>query len=374
MVTKTNIATFSLVGAIIGAGILGIPYVIMKSGFLIGVIELIIVALILSITSLYLGEITLRTRGKHQLPGLAKKYLGPRSEVLMLIVVIFGLYSALLTYLIGESESLSYLVMGNSNYALPLGIILWAIFTLINHIGLKAIEEGEEFGVIGAILIVVVISIFLWSNVETSNFETISFSNIFLPLGAIIFAFLGFTAIPEAREIIDNETQNFKKVIIRAYAIVFILYLAFTIIVLGTQGSSTPEIATLALGKPFIILGMLTMFTAYLVHSMALSEIYKFDLKLPKKKARFYTSIVPLLIFIMLYLIKETSFTKIMGIGGAISGGLTAILVLLMVSKAKRKGSRTPEFSIPYSKTIIYVLISIFTFGTISTIINSLMK
>jgi len=63
-----------------------------------------------------------------------------------------------------------------------------------------------------------------------------------------------------------------------------------------------------------------------------------------------------------------------MGIGGAISGGLTAILVLLMVSKAKRKGSRTPEFSIPYSKTIIYVLISIFTFGTISTIINSLMK
>ena len=252
MVSKTTLATFSLMGALMGAGVLGLPYVIMKSGFLIGFIEIMIIGTILVMTNLYLGEISLRTKEKHQLPGLAKKYLGTKSEVIMLIVALFGLYASLIAYLIGESESLSYLITNTSNYILPLGIIIWLVFTLISHIGLKATEEGEEIGVIAIILLVAIISIFLWNNVEPTNLQTMDIEHIFLPLGAILFTFLGCTAIPEAREVIGRETKNFKKVIIRSFVAISILFLIFIAIVIGTQGTSTPEIATLALGKPFL--------------------------------------------------------------------------------------------------------------------------
>lgn len=366
MVSKTTLATFSLMGALMGAGVLGLPYVIMKSGFLIGFIEIMIIGTILVMTNLYLGEISLRTKEKHQLPGLAKKYLGTKSEVIMLIVALFGLYASLIAYLIGESESLSYLITNTSNYILPLGIIIWLVFTLISHIGLKATEEGEEIGVIAIILLVAIISIFLWNNVEPTNLQTMDIEHIFLPLGAILFTFLGCTAIPEAREVIGRETKNFKKVIIRSFVAISILFLIFIAIVIGTQGTSTPEIATLALGKPFIILGMLSMFTAYLAHSMAINEIFRFDLKLSKKKAKFYTSIVPLVMFVTLYIINQISFIKIISLGGAISGGIIAILVLLMVGKAKTNGNRNPEYKMPYSKKLIYFLIAIFVFATIS--------
>ena len=60
-----------LVGTIIGAGILGIPYVVAKSGFVIGAVHIILIGIIMTIVMLYLGEITLRTKANHQLPGYA---------------------------------------------------------------------------------------------------------------------------------------------------------------------------------------------------------------------------------------------------------------------------------------------------------------
>ena len=75
--TKTFIAGLAiLIGTAIGAGILGIPYVVAKSGFLIGLGYIILLGLIILLVNLYLGEIILRTKGKHQLGGYAKKYLG----------------------------------------------------------------------------------------------------------------------------------------------------------------------------------------------------------------------------------------------------------------------------------------------------------
>jgi len=44
--------TFTLSGAIIGAGILGLPYVFAKSGFLIGLFWLIILGLVMTFINL----------------------------------------------------------------------------------------------------------------------------------------------------------------------------------------------------------------------------------------------------------------------------------------------------------------------------------
>jgi len=64
-------AAFTLTGTIIGAGILGLPYVFAKAGFVIGLFWLIFLGLTLIFVKLCLGEIILRTKQTHQLPGYA---------------------------------------------------------------------------------------------------------------------------------------------------------------------------------------------------------------------------------------------------------------------------------------------------------------
>lgn len=115
-------ATFTLTGTIIGAGILGLPYVFAQAGFFSGLFWLIFLGIIMTLTFLYLGEVTLRTKEKHQLPGLAEKYLGRKGKVAMFLAMVFGIYSSLLAYLVGEGESLSRLFFGTGDYAFYLTI------------------------------------------------------------------------------------------------------------------------------------------------------------------------------------------------------------------------------------------------------------
>jgi hypothetical protein len=56
-------------------------------------------------------------------------------------------------------------------------------------------------------------------------------------------------------------------------------------------------------------------------------------------------------------------FAKILGIGGVISGGLTGILIMLIHMKAKKKGNRKPEFSVPMNWFIFGILSLVFLAG-----------
>ena len=83
-------AIATLVGFTIGAGILGIPYVIAKAGFVTGIINILIIGILVLFLNLYSGEIVLRTKGDHQLTGYASIYLGKTGKFLMAISIIFG--------------------------------------------------------------------------------------------------------------------------------------------------------------------------------------------------------------------------------------------------------------------------------------------
>lgn len=370
--SKTFIATCALIGTIIGAGILGIPYVVMQSGFKIGLIHLVIIGLAALITTLYLGEIANRTKQNHQLTGYAGLYLGKTGRKWMFYSVAFGIYAALLAYLIAEGESISMLLFNTLQYSLYCGIVFWLVLSLLSYFGLKALEEGEFFGV-GIILVMIVsIIVLLWNKVNPANLTYTTFTNFFVPFGVILFAYLGFSAIPELERIFGEDRTPMKRSIIFAYIISFLIYVLFTFVVLGTNGQATPQIATLALGKPFILLGMFTIFTSYLALSMALVDTLRFDFGKAKFNSWLWVVLIPLPIYIILNLLNAASFTKIIGIGGVITGGLTAILILMMVKQAKKLGTRKPEYSMPYSRILTWILIAMFVLGAVLEVISSL--
>jgi tyrosine-specific transport protein len=368
---KTFTAISVLTGSVIGAGVLGIPYVVMKSGFALGMLVLLITTLITAYIVLSLGEVSLRTKKDHQLSGYAAKYLGKKGKLLMLLTFLFGIYSALIAYLIGEGESLSIIFFNTNAYSLHFGIAFWVLLSAITYFGLDALKQGEKFGMSLIAVLITSIVIFFWDKIDVSNLTYNNPSMFYIPFGVMMFALIGFSAIPEVGRVLKKEKKLMKKTIIWSYVLIFASYVIFTFIVLGTQGTNTPQIATLSLGKIFIILGMLTMFTSYLALSIAFMHMLKYDYKKTKTKAWLYTILGPLIIFIILTIFKIGSFTKVLGIGGVIAGGLTGILIFFMAKNAKKLGDRKPEYTIPYSNILTWIIIIILVIGTVLEIVSS---
>ncbi len=369
---KTVLATTEIVCTIIGAGFLAIPYVMMQAGYLLGLAHLLILAVLMAVTMLYFGEIVIRTKENHQLPGYAGKYLGKIGKKAMFFAVAFGIYTALLAYLLAEGESVSYFLFGSSAYALPISVLFWMVFSAIVYFGIQALEKAEVISIVFVGVIITAMIIFFSNKISPGNLMEINLGNALFPFGVILFAYLGFTAIPEVKLILQNDLRKMKRSIIYAYIISFVVYVLFTLVVVGSQGKDTPEIATLILGRPFILLGVLTMFTAYISLSNSMMDTLRFDYKKNKAPAFAYTVIVPMVLLLGLHLMGKSHFVTILGIGGVISGGLTAILILLMVRSAKLNGDRHPEYTMKDSAILKGILIFMFCLGAIIEIMHAL--
>ncbi len=348
------------VGTIIGAGFLGIPFVAARAGFSLAVVNIIAIGLIILFTSLYMGEITLRTKEKRQIPGYGKKYLGKTGAFLLQLSTVFGIYAAIVAYMLGIGESLSFLIFGDGSKTIIFGILTGFILSAMLWRGLKALKTLEKIGVTAVLVILAMIVIIFAKDVETTNLVGYNLMNILLPFGVVFFALQGFSAIPEMRIVMKEKEKDLKGVIVWGVIVSVVFYLIFTFIVVGSQGPSTPQIATLALGTLFVILGIFTMFTSYLSLGNVLMDNLKFDKGYKKRNAWFVSAIIPIGIFLLTQFYDFFSFTKILSLGGTISGGLTAALILLMAKNAKKMGNRKSEYSIPINWFTIIFLWAVF--------------
>jgi len=373
MISKDNLRFFGavsvLVGTCIGAGVLGIPYVAAQSGFFTALGYIFVLGFIILFLNLYLGEVALRTNGDHQLIGYAKKYLGKKWKYVVEFATIFGLFAALVAYMLGVGESLSFLIFGNNSYELWFGIIFGIFMAFLIRGGLKSLKKFEKIGVLVVLsLLVVVFAVFI-GKVDFSNLLGFSSLNVLLPFGVILFALMSFHAIPEVRLVLKKKEKLFKKTMITGTIISVVFYILFTLVVVGFSGDKTPQVSTLALGSVFIFLGMFTMFTSYLAGGNALMENFILDERWNKNWSWFLASIIPIGLFFLIHFTDFFSFTNILSIGGVISGGILAVAILFMIKKAKKKGDRKPEYSMPIKWWVVGLLALFFILGVVREIL-----
>lgn len=371
---RLAIATCTLMGTIIGAGVLGIPYVVAKSGFLLGLVWIIGLGLSFLLINLFMGEIVLRTKSTHQVAGYAEKYLGRWGKLAAGIAMIFGTYGALTAYLIGEGATLYSLF----SWGTPLmySLFFFLVGFLIVYIGMKATGKAELILVVLLIGVVLFLGIFSLNRINSEHYSLVDWSFIFLPYGVILFAYMGFAAIPEMSEELGKRKKAMKRAIMIGSIVPIIIYVLFTFIVVGIVGVNNfnllqpnERIATIALSvyaHPILgmfanLLAILTMFTSFLALSMALLQIYEYDYKITHRWALLLTFSLPLLITIL----NLTSFITLLGIVGAFTGGINGIVVVLMYWKAKKKGDRKPEYSLPKHLVLGSILVLMFLLGIV---------
>ena len=354
----------TLIGLTIGAGVLAIPYVIAQAGFFTGIFVLIVLGLFTLLMNLYLGEITLRTKGRHQLPGYIEKYLGKKAKTLMSISLLLSIYGALTAYIIGEGQAWSAMFPISPLYPMLLfflfmGYAVWK--------GLAFIETMElclNCIVIGVLVLIILLSVHA---IDFSNFTGFETKNILIPYGVILFALGGAAAIPDVRVELEKNKALLKRTIILGSIIPLVLYLLFAIVVVGVTGTQTTELATIGLGTvlgPHILFlgnffAAFAMATSFLLLALALLWVYQCDYKIKKLHAFLLTMILPL----VLALSGFVHFIQILGITGAIAGGVQGILIVLAHRQAQRKSERKAEYSIRNSLPLSLALIVLYIVG-----------
>lgn len=377
---KLWMASATLMGTVIGAGVLGIPYVIAQSGVLLGIINIVVIGVALLVLNLCLGEISLRTKGFHQLSGYMEKYLGKIGKHFMAFSMLVGIYGAMIAYLIGEGEILSkifsFFMPGYYLSPIFFSLIFFAVVAVIIYLGLKATGRAEMIVMSLLIVTVLIIGFLSFDKINTTYLTGTHWYNILLPYGVILFAYIGTASIPELREELHGEEKKLKKALYIGSLVPIVIYVIFSIIVVGLVGLSNfnslaanDRIATIALslfsnqylGLAANIFAVLAMLTSFLGLGLALRQMYEYDYHFKKYWAYALTIIPPLIIAIS----GLTSFIAVLAFTGAIAGGIDGILIMLAYLKAKKLGNRKPEYSLKVSKIVIALLILMFSLGII---------
>lgn len=367
MKNKTFRAAAALIGTTIGAGIFGLPFVVAKIGFVPGTVYLLGLGLLTLLLNLCYGEVILRTPGDHQLTGYAKIYLGKRGRTVAFLALVLTIYGALLAYFIKIGEFLSFVFGFGLPFYWSLGFLLAVALALF--FGLRAVSVLGGFLVILLLGMIVLLGAAGLPEIDLSNFSGFNPKFLFLPYGVILFALSGASVVPEMEEILRQEHKKLKQAISIGTLIPLFFYILFVSLVVGVCGGSTSEDAVLGLVQ-FLpawaadlgaILGILTMGTSFLTLGYVLREVYFRDFKIPKVFAWLLVCSGPP----VLYFLGAKSFIEIIGATGALMGGLTGILIVLMFLKAKRLGKRKPAFTLSLPKPFIKLLVFVFLLGIV---------
>lgn len=358
-----------MTGTVVGAGVLGLPYVVAKAGFLTGLIAIALLGVLVILLALYFGEVVLRTKGNHQMVGYADIYLGKIGKYLLSFVFIFSVTGALTAYTIGVGASVhSVLNIGSD---LLFSLLFFAFGALCIYFGLALIENIEFILFCGMITTILIIIGFSFANANPANID-LSFhpARLLIPYGVALFAFLGLQAVPEMKIELKNKKRLLKRAIFIGMLIPAVLYIIFPAAIVSISGAATTEIATLGLSRHIGILGhilgnlfaIIAMSTSFLILGLALRDVYMYDYGLPRPLAWILTCTIPLLVAVF----KVASFISIIGLVGIFMGGVEGILVVLMILRAKKHGKRVPEYSMPVNWFVLLALILLFVGGTIS--------
>lgn len=335
----TSEAVFVITGMTIGAGVLGLPYVIARSGLVIGLIMIAVWGLVMLLLNLMLGDIAVRTKSNFQIAGLAGKYVGNWAKNLLSIIIIFSGFGALLAYIIGEGQALAAIFGGPSMWW---SVFFWSLGAFFVWQGLQTVKRLERILSLTVIILIAGLSIFLLPRMNPVNLAFTDLANFFLPFGVILFALHATPSIAEAHALLPGSEKRFKKAIIIGTLIPIVVYLLFTLAVVGFFGLNTTEVATIGLGavfgRPVAILAnifaAMAMATCFMGMGVALKQLLVWDLKVGRHTAEFVVVVVPILLFLFGF----RSFVEVLDLVGGLFIGLESLLIVLICYMARKKG------------------------------------
>ena len=356
----------------IGAGMLAIPYAVAQVGIGIGLTYLLVIGLLMIGLNLMIGEVSVRTKARFQIPGLARKYLGKTMGKFMTLIIFFMVFGVQVVNIIGVGESLDALVGGG---AFKWGIIFFLFAMIPIYIGLRTIKIVELLLMVLILIIITFIAGSAIPEIHFDYFKHVSFASLLLPYGVILFGYHGVSAVPEAHSLLVKKPVVFKKAIIYSGLITMVIYMLFSIVAVGVMGTSTSEIATIGLGErlgPHImwlgnLFALLAMGTSFLMNGVAARDSFVWDYKVNKWIASTIIGIVPLTLFVF----GLRQFIEVLDIVGGVFVSTEMLLLIVIYWRAKQIGDLdVGKYKLHHVVLLAGVLVVALTIGAIYSVIN----
>ena len=359
-----------MVGYIIGVGMFSLPYLISKAGVLTFFIFIIVLGLVQHLLHLIYANLIIVTKGYHRLPGYVGMYLGRDGKRLVFIAKMIGNYGALLAYIIITGIFLHQLLspmFGGSEFLYA--TILFVLEAVIIYFGIGMIARVE---LIMTGLLLLVIGLIAWKGlgvVNAENFTLLDWKYFLLPYGAMLFALDGNGSLPIVSKLLNRNKKAIKSVVRVGTFLPVVIIIIFTITILGISGNQTTADALtgagLVLGDGVIlfalIFGILSMTTSFFGVAESIRETLWWDYKFNKHFAWALAVFVPYI----LYVLGLKNLINVISFAGAIAGGLSAIMLILVFRKLEKKKDKLVLFKYKPSNLITYFLISLFVCGII---------
>jgi len=367
-------AVFMITGMTIGAGVLGIPYVVAQVGLKIGLLYILGLGIVMLFLNLMIGEIAVRTKENLQLPGFAGKYLGNWAKSLLSFTVIFSSIGALLAYIVGEGRTLSALLGGDPAVW---SVIFWTLGSVAVWRGLQTVKKIEKILSFLVITIIAGISFYFLSHFQWTAWSYSNPVQVFLPYGVILFALHASPAIAEAHALLPGSQRHFRKALVIGTLIPIVLYMLFAAAVVGVMGGSTTEVATIGLGEKFgpaiLILGNLfatmAMGTGFIGLGIALKQILTWDHKINNPVSTLLVIIAPITFFV----IGVRSFVGILDVAGGLFIGIEAVLMVMIYWRARKVGAiEASRYKLSWAPLMMIPVLLVFTAATIFSIFKLL--
>jgi len=315
-----------LVGTLIGAGILGLPYAASKVGLIPAIGILFGVMLLLLFTALIVLKLS-ADMGGAQMSTIANRALGNAGGWIMYISIMIMGFGAFLAYIVGMGNIFTTLFGINEIVG---AILFWILASSVIYLGLEA--SGKTELIMGFVLIVIFIgvTIMLFPHARVENALYVDIGGIFSMLGVVIFAFGFHTVIPDVYRGIGSYKKT-KKILVLAFLIPTVIYGVFMVMFLMVFGKNTPQVATQGLETIYNGIGkivgnalpLIAITTSYIGMGLAQQSNSKEFLKLKKPAAWSLTVIPPIII----YLLGVRNFADVLAFVGN-TGDMMAFIIL----------------------------------------------
>lgn len=331
----------------IGGGVMSMPYLAARIGFINACIVLIIAFAASYVLHLMIADLSLKTENGGQIIACLNQFLFKGKLKKVLTFSFFGLMLAILFtnltgYITGAEEILVSLLPISPVAA---KLLFYVLATAVVIFGLKAVGVSEKISiaVIFALIGVLAIASFFRPAHEVPLF-TFDVNGVMAYFGMAMFSLSAFFSVPQAVEGLNGDKKKIKKAVFLGFLNNFILIIVINFCALlasseVTEVAMTGWSAGIGLWAQIVggIFTLLAMLTTYWSLSLALSDIVRETLKWNEKLA-WLVATLPSLI---LALVNLGGFMGIMRTAGGLISIIIAVMVVPAFINSKKSGGES---------------------------------
>ena len=213
----------------IGGGVMALPYLAEKNGFLITALILAVAFVASYVLHLMIADLTLKSSEGGQIIACLSQFLFRGKLKTVLTISFFVLMLAILctnltSYINGAEEILIELLPVSSFVA---KLIFYVVAAAVVLFGLKAVGVSEKIAMVIIFALIGVLAIASFFNdgnqVPMINFDDISGSRILAFFGLAMFSLAAFFSVPQAVEGLEGDQDKIKKAIFLGFLNNFII-------------------------------------------------------------------------------------------------------------------------------------------------------